>query len=78
MSFHIKCSANARYLDTAPLYTGIHYELAYHRDGRSQVSIPNVPPIWPNLKKGRTTVEWTWWRHRNANNKVCPPQSDII
>jgi len=40
MSFHIKCSTNARYLDTAPLYTGIHYELVYHHDGRSQVSIP--------------------------------------
>jgi len=40
MSFHIKCSANARYLAIAPLYTGIHYELVYHHDGRSQVSIP--------------------------------------
>jgi len=31
----------------------------------------NVPPIWSLLQKGRTTVGWTWWRHRNANNKVC-------
>jgi len=35
----------------------------------------NVPPILPILQKGRATVELTWWRHRNANNKVCPPQS---
>ena len=35
----------------------------------------NVPPILPILQKGRTTVEWTWWRHRNANNKICSPQS---
>jgi len=40
MSFHTKCSANARNLDIAPLYTGIHYELVYHHDGRSQVLIP--------------------------------------
>jgi len=25
-----------------------------------------MPPILPILQKGRTTVEWTWWRHRNA------------
>jgi len=35
----------------------------------------NVPPIWPILQKGHTTVGWTFWRHRNANNKVCPPQN---
>jgi len=22
--------------------------------------------ILPILQKGRTTIEWTWWRHRNA------------
>jgi len=26
-------------------------------------------------QKGHTTVEWTWWRHRNANNKDLFPQS---
>jgi len=25
-----------------------------------------MPPILPILQKGRTTVGWTWWRHRNA------------
>jgi len=32
----------------------------------------NVLPI---LQKGRNTVEWTWWRHRSANNKGWCPQS---
>jgi len=27
------------------------------------------------FQKGCTTVEWTWWRHRNENNKDCPPQT---
>ena len=40
---------------------------------RYQYQFHNVPPIWS--QKGRTTVEWTWWRYRNSNNKVCPPQS---
>jgi len=26
----------------------------------------NVYPILPILQKGRTTVEWTWWRHPNT------------
>jgi len=26
-----------------------------------------MPPI---LQKGRTTVEWAWWRHRNATPKI--------
>jgi len=26
------------------------------------------PPILPILHKGRTMIEWTWWRYRNANN----------
>jgi len=35
----------------------------------------NVSYILPILQKGRTTVEWTWWRHRNANNiGVSPPK----
>ena len=25
-------------------------------------------------RNSRTTDEWTWWRHLNANNKVCPPK----
>jgi len=30
----------------------------------------------PILQKGRITVEWTWWCHRNANNKglSSPPK----
>ena len=40
----------------------------------SQYQFHNVPPIWPILQKGRTTIGWTWWRHRNQNSKVCPPQ----
>jgi len=24
-----------------------------------------LPPILTIVHKGRTTVEWTWWRHRN-------------
>jgi len=35
----------------------------------------NVPLILPIFRKGRTTVECTWWRHRNANNKDCPPKN---
>jgi len=34
----------------------------------------NVPRIWPVLQKRRTSVEWTWWHHRKANNKVFPPK----
>jgi len=26
-------------------------------------------------KKVVLRLKWTWWRHRNTNNKVCPPQS---
>jgi len=33
----------------------------------------NELPILPILQKDRTKVEWTWWRHRNANNNDCPP-----
>jgi len=39
----------------------------------------NVPPFCQFWKKilrfygYGTTVEWTWWRHRNANSKDCPP-----
>ena len=49
-------------------------QLPYH--GRSQGGILAMVlkiyhfhyllPILPNLQKGRTSVEWTWWRHRNA------------
>ena len=34
---------------------------------------PNLSRIWLIVRKRRTSVEWTLWRHRNANNKVCPP-----
>ena len=37
----------------------------------------NAPPILPILQKDRTTVELTRWRHRNANNEVCPTQSFV-
>jgi len=31
-----------------------------------------MPPI---LQNGRTTVEWAWWRHRNATiSKLGPGQ----
>jgi len=33
------------------------------------------PPILSILQKGRITVEWGWWRHRNANNEGFSPQS---
>jgi len=54
-----------------------YLDIAHYHDGRSQVSIPfhNVSPIWPRLQKGRTTAGWTWWRHRNSNDKICPRQS---
>jgi len=55
-------------IDIVPLYIGVRCGLAYH-DGRSQVSIPKYAPIWPILQKGCTMVEWTRWRHRNANDK---------
>jgi len=38
----------------------------------------NVPPILPILQIGRTAVKWTWWRHRNANNKDCSPKSFLV
>jgi len=34
----------------------------------------NVPTVLPILHKGRTAVEWTWWHHRNGNNKDCTPK----
>jgi len=34
----------------------------------------DVLPNLPILQKGRTTIEWTWWRPRNANSKDCSPQ----
>jgi len=27
-----------------------------------------LPTIVPDLQNGRTTIEWTWWRHYNAND----------
>ena len=36
--------------------------------GEARYQFHSVPSIWPILQKGRTTVEWTWWRHRNSNN----------
>jgi len=38
--------------------------------GRSQGSTWAMPPISPILQKGRTTAEWTWRHHRNANNDM--------
>jgi len=35
----------------------------------------SLSSILPILRKGRTTVDWTWWRHQNANNKGLSPQS---
>jgi len=36
-----------------------------------KISFHNLPPVFPVLQKGRTTVlEWTRWRHRNANNVI--------
>jgi len=32
----------------------------------------NLPHILPILQKGRTTVEWTWWHHRNAKKRFFP------
>ena len=51
----------------------------YHQNGRSQgrhsghghrnnIKSIMCPPFC-HFRKGRTTVERTWWRHRNANSK---------
>ena len=52
--------------DIAPLYTLLVTKIdQFH----------NLPPILPILQKGRTTLEWTGWRHRNVNNNGLSPQS---
>jgi len=43
--------------------------------GPKNISFPLFAPILSILEKGRTTVEWTWWRHRNAKIKgLSPPK----
>ena len=48
-----------------------HQYMRWHQ-GHSQGSCRLWPPkhvlynILPTLQKDRTTVEWTWWRHRNS------------
>jgi len=59
---------------TASCYTTT-MGVARGEHGHQIISIPQYAPILPLLQKGRTTVEWTWWRHRNANSRDCPPQS---
>jgi len=60
---------SARYVDIAPTTT-----TGIARGGTWAMvtkiyTFHNVSPILAIFQKGRTTIEWTWWRHRNANNK---------
>jgi len=43
--------------------------------GVASYQFHNVSPLWSILQKGRTAVGWTWWRPRNANNKICSHKS---
>jgi len=66
---------SARYLDIAPTTT-----MGIARGGTWAMvtkiyKFHNVSPILAILQKGRITVEWARWRHRNANSKgLVPPK----
>ena len=73
MCFHIKCSA--RYSTCSTI---VQYQLLYHHHGRTLGSWPpkyTISIICPPFRQFFKMVEWTWWRHRNANNKGLSPQS---